>query len=91
MLKVSLLHNSTIDCKQVIGVTGTVKSVGDTEILVHFIEKGIKLRLDPSVLIKLNKFSINQTIQIRDDGETIRKIEEEFDIESNHLKNNKVP
>ena len=73
------------------GAIGTVKSVGNSEILVHFVEKGIKLRLDPFVLIKLNKFSINQTIRIREDGETIRRIEEEFDIKSNQLKHNKVP
>lgn len=73
------------------GATGTVKSVGDSEIIVHFVEKRIKLRIEPSVLIKLNKFSINQMIRIREDVETIRKIEEEFDVESNQLKYNKVP
>ena len=90
MLKVSLLHNSTIDCKQVIAVTGTVKSVGDTEILVHFTEKGIKLRLDPSVLIKLNKFSIHQIVRIRSDRQTIREIESDFGITCRDLVDNKV-
>ncbi len=72
------------------GDIGTVESVDDSEILVNFVEKGIKLRLNPSSFIKLNKFSINQIVKIRDDGQTIREIENEFDFDSESLQNNKV-
>ncbi len=72
------------------GATGIVQSVGDTEILVDFAEKNIKLRFRPSALIKLNRFSINQVVKIKGDRQTIEKIEKEFKINRKNLKNNKV-
>ena len=72
------------------GATGTVISVGDSEVQVHFAAMGIKLRLNPEDLIKLNNFSINQTIRVRDDEETIREIKESFGIACNNLRNQKV-
>lgn len=72
------------------GATGTVESVGESDIHVYFAEKDIKLRLNPSALIKLNKFSINQVVRIKSDRETIREIEKEFEIKSKNLKTNKV-
>ena len=62
----------------------------DSEILVGFAEKEIKLRVKPTVLIKLNKFSINQVVKIRDDRQTIRAIEKEFEIVSKNLNTTKV-
>ena len=64
--------------------------MGDAEILVDFAEEGIKLRVNPAALIKLNKFSINQVVRIKDDGQTIREIVKEFEVKSKDLKNNKV-
>jgi len=72
------------------GATGIVQSVGDTEILVDFAEKNIKLRLRPSALIKLNRFSINQVVKIKGDLQTIEEIEKEFEINRQNLKNLKV-
>jgi len=60
------------------GVAGTVESVIESELLVDFKEKEKKLRLNPSVVKKLNKFSINQIIRIRSDEVTIREIEFDF-------------
>jgi len=64
--------------------------VKDSEILVGFAEKEIKLRVKPTALIKLNKFSINQVVKIRDDRQTIRAIEKEFEIVSKNLNTTKV-
>jgi len=36
------------------------------------------LGLCPSIISKLNKFSLNQVIRIRDDQETVQQIEKEF-------------
>ena len=60
------------------GVAATVKSVVESELLVDFKENEKKLRLNPSVMKKLNKFSINQIIRIRSDEVTIREIEIDF-------------
>ena len=60
------------------GVAGTVESVIESELLVDFKETEKKLRLNPAVVKKLNKFSINQIIRIRSDEVTIREIEIDF-------------
>ena len=66
-----------------IGVTGTVESVLDTHILVHFDEKDVMLRLNPAHIRKLNKFSINEVIRIRsDDTQIIGEIHNKFEDES---------
>ena len=72
------------------GVTGIVESVGDSDVLVHFVEKEIKLRVNHAVILKLNQFSINQVVRIRDDMETVRKIEKDFEIICNDLEDNQV-
>lgn len=41
-------------------------------------------QMNPSVMKKLNKFSVNQIIRIRDDEETIQEIEEEFEENDPH-------
>jgi len=53
------------------GVAGTFESVIESELLVDFKETEKKLRLNPAVVQKLNKFSINQIIRIRSDEVTI--------------------
>jgi len=50
----------------------------ESKLLVDFKEKEKKLRLNPAVVKKLNKFSINQIIRIRSDEVTIREIEFDF-------------
>lgn len=72
------------------GAIGIVESVGDSDVLVHFVGKEIKLRVNPTVILKLNQFSINQIVRIRDDMETVRAIEKDFEIICNDLEDNQV-
>ena len=66
-----------------IGVTGTVESVLDTHIFVHFDEKDVMLCLNEAHIRKLNKYSINEVIRIRsDDAQIIGEIHNKFEDES---------
>lgn len=68
---------------QMVGVTGTIESVLDTHILVHFDEKDVMLRLNPAHIRKLNKYSVNEVIRIRsDDSQIMLDIHNKFEDES---------
>lgn len=41
-------------------------------------DEAVSWRLNPTVLKKLNKFSVNNVIRIRNDERTIRSIESKF-------------
>ena len=41
-------------------------------------DEAVSWRLNPTILKKLNKFSVNQVIRIRNDERTIRSIESKF-------------
>ncbi len=72
------------------GAIGTVESVGDSEIHVHFKDQQVNLHLNPACFDKLNKFSIHEIVRIRSDGQTIQEIESNFGIKCRDLVNNKV-
>ena len=80
---------------QMVGVTGTIESVLDTHILVHFDEKDVMLRLNPAHIRKLNKYSVNEVIRIRsDDSQIMLEIHNKFEDESKvhkFLSNNYLP
>ena len=51
---------------------------GSSEVHVKFQGLDRVRRFHPSILQKMNKFSINQVVRIRRDESTIREIEKEF-------------
>lgn len=63
---------------QFIGVVGTVHTIFESEIFVRFKGKEECLNLNPTILIKLNKFSVNQVIRVRNDESTLQQMEKEL-------------
>jgi len=65
-----------------IGIDGTVSEVDVSGVTVTYQENpvtyGSSLKLNPSVLSKLNKYSVGQVICIRNDRETIKEIRKKF-------------
>ncbi len=70
---------------QYIGTVGTVLTICESIVYVKF--KGVEscLHLNPAILKKLNKFSIDQVIRIRDDEATLQIIEKKLKCSSKVL------
>ncbi len=73
---------------QYIGVAGTVQYIADTNVYVKFHGRSWLWIFNPTILQKLNKFSVNQSVRIRSDANTVKQMKKK--VKSNE-KVNLVP
>jgi len=76
---------------QYIGVAGTVQYIADTNVYVKFHGRSWLWIFNPTILQKLNKFSVNQSVRIRSDANTVKQMKKEEESIAKYEKVNLVP